>query len=151
MRGSGAFEAVTVVDEFRPEARSGVLKERTVCVGLDEIKTSAAGTQYIGVSETDQSEVYGKAMEISAGYRIYVPAAEGGTACHAVFSQLADYLLLGNSTLRPASLRCGELGYHHGLNAYTLTATALFKTTAVGEYANGEELGLIIVTKASGG
>lgn len=147
MRESDVFEGIEIAEAFRPEARAGPVSQAMICVGIDEITSDAGSAQYIGVNGADGADVYGKTMCITASLRVYVPMQEGGLSCHAVFSRIADFLLLGNSTLKVAGLKCGELGYHSGLCAYTLTALAQFKTTAVNQYQDGEVISSVIVTR----
>lgn len=150
MGASGVFEGIEIAEEFRPDARAGPLRQAMICVGIDEIHSEAGGAQYIGVSGGDGAEVYGKTMRITASLRVYVPTQDGGSSCHAVFSRIADFLLLGRNALKTSALKCGELGYHNGLCAYTLTALAEFKTTAVNQYLDGEVISSVLVTRTGG-
>ena len=149
MRASGLFEGIEIAEEFRPEARAGPLGQMMVCVGIDEIKSEAGSARFIGVSGTENADVYGREMGITVSLRVFVPAQDGGIGCHAVFSRLADFLLLGQSALCTAGLKCGELGFHSGLCAYTLTALAAFKTTAVSQQQDGEPIAAVIVARRS--
>ncbi|MFA9381512.1 MAG: hypothetical protein ACERKO_10690 [Acetanaerobacterium sp.] len=148
MQTSGAFADVLITEEYRPDSRRSPLGTRTICVGFDEIKSeTGTAAKYIGVTEDQGAQVYGRNMSIVASFRLFVPTGEGGLGCHEMFSMLADYLLLKQDTYRVSGLRCGEVGYHRGVGAYALTALAEIKTTAVSENETGEDFDEVIVRR----
>lgn len=140
---SGQFTATEIAEEYSPLTRPGPLRRELLCVGLKEITTG--GARYVGAGTQNIADRYGKELCVTASFRIYAPKAQGGGACHGVFSRLADVLLLERAGPRAQSLRCGELAYDRELCAYTLTALAVFKTTAVQEYENGAALRAVLV------
>ncbi len=149
MQQSGAFAEVHITEEYLPLAQESPLKKRVVCVGFEEIRSAAAGAaSYIGPQDGDGGEVYGREMEALVSFRVYVPAASGGIACHEVFSRLADYLLLTQNSHRVQSLRCGEISFCRSLSAYTLTAVASIKTTAISAVTGGAALEDIVVLRS---
>ncbi len=125
------LRGVTVTGEYQPSERENPLAARCLCVGFDEITADAGSVQYLGRQSEESGELYGKGVTVTVSFKVFVPVKEGGIACHEVFSQLAETLLLTGTGYRVQRLRCGEIRFERALGAYTLTALAEVKATAL--------------------
>lgn len=125
-----AFPDAAVLEEYPSLERESVLKKPCLCVGLYEIISEAGGAQYLGTQSSGE-DIFGKGVTATVSFKVYAPLKEGGSACHRVFSALAEALLLGQNAFRVQSIRCGEVSCDKALGAFTLTAYAQIKTTVL--------------------
>lgn len=130
LQASPAISGVTVQEEYPSLERESLLKKPCLCVGLYEIVSEAGGAQYLG-TQSGGEDVFGKGVTVTASFKVYVPLKAGGSACHRVFSALAECLLLGQNAFRVQSIKCGEVSCDRALGAFTLTAYAQIKATVV--------------------
>ncbi|SDN83268.1 hypothetical protein [Acetanaerobacterium elongatum] len=130
LQASAALCGVAVLEEYPALERESLLKQPCLCVGLYEIVSEAGGSQYLG-TQSGGEDVFGKGVTVTVSFKVYTPLKQGGSACHRVFSALAQCLLLGQNAIRVQSIRCKEVSCDRALGAFTLTAYAQIKATVV--------------------